>query len=215
MMIASCDHQHETHMEAAARAGKHVYVEKPMAKRMDKLLRAYDAAKAAGVVVQVGTLTRSHPTTRGCRELYRSGILGRASRIEQCRNGEKPYWYHYLKDVRREDLDWDEFLMDVPRRPFDPGVYSGWYGYREFSDGPSPAWAAISLTCCISSQGPVSPRAAPAWAGPSPGRTSTGSPAPTTSRRCGCTREGFMVVYSTDFGNSAAAESGSPARRAP
>ena len=142
VMIASCDHQHETHLEAAARAGKHVYVEKPLAKRMDRLLKACDAVKAAGVIVQVGTNLRSGPAIRGCRELYHSGILGKASRIEQCRNGEKPYWYNYLKDVRKEDVDWDEFLMDVPKRPFDPGVYSGWYGYREFSDGPIPGLAS-------------------------------------------------------------------------
>ena len=35
VMIASCDHLHTTHLEAAARAGKHIYVEKPMATELD------------------------------------------------------------------------------------------------------------------------------------------------------------------------------------
>ena len=42
----------------------------------------------------------------------------------------------YLKDVKPEDVDWKEFLGDRTMRPFDPVFYSGWYGYREFSDGP-------------------------------------------------------------------------------
>ena len=44
VMIASCDHWHSAHLEAAAQAGRHVYVEKPMAIELDDLNRAYDAA---------------------------------------------------------------------------------------------------------------------------------------------------------------------------
>ena len=61
VMIASPDHVHTLHLEAAAVAGKHIYVEKPLAMEMDKLVRAVDAVKAAGTVVQVGTQLRSLP----------------------------------------------------------------------------------------------------------------------------------------------------------
>jgi predicted dehydrogenase len=136
VLIASPDHHHATQLEAAAKAKKHIYVEKPMARSMQELLRSFDAVKAAGVVVQVGTQIRSLGTSTACRELWLSGALGKASRIEQCRNGEKPYWYHYVKDIKKEDVDWNEFLLDAPKRPFDPGVYSGWYGYLDYTDGP-------------------------------------------------------------------------------
>ncbi|HPA17452.1 MAG TPA: Gfo/Idh/MocA family oxidoreductase [Verrucomicrobiae bacterium] len=143
VMIASPDHHHSLQLEAAARAKKHVYVEKPMARNMEELCRAVDAVREAGVVVQVGTQTRSLPSSTACRELWKSGILGKASRIEQCRNGEKPYWYGYVKahlpkskEVKKEDVAWDEFLMNAPARPFDPNVYTGWYGYLDYTDGP-------------------------------------------------------------------------------
>jgi len=136
VLIASLDHHHSTHLEAAAKAKKHAYVEKPMARNMQELCRAVDAVKAAGIVVQVGTQVRSLPTSTGCRKLWQSGILGKASRLEQCRNGEKPYWYHYMKEVKKEDVDWNEFLLDAPKRPFDPVLYSGWYGYLDYTDGP-------------------------------------------------------------------------------
>jgi len=87
-------------------------------------------------VVQVGTQLRSLPGIAGARNLYRSGIIGNLSRIEECRNSEQPYWYQYLKDVKQKDVDWKEFLADRPIRPFRSDTYSGWYGYSEFSDGP-------------------------------------------------------------------------------
>ncbi len=70
------------------------------------------------------------------RDLFRSGILGKLSRVEECRNSEQPYWYRYLKDVKQEDVDWKEFLSDRPMRPFSAELYSGWYGYSDFSHGP-------------------------------------------------------------------------------
>jgi predicted dehydrogenase len=203
VMIASCDHQHETHLEAAARAGKHVYVEKPLAKSMERLRKACDAVKAAGVIVQVGTNTRSSPAAIGCRELYQSGLLGKASRIEQFRNSEKPYWYHYLKDVRKEDVDWDEFLMDAPKRPFDPGVYSGWYGYREFSDGAIPGLAShfIDLVHFVTKAG--FPQSCVCLGGTFTWNDEHRFTCPDHVEALWVYPEGFMAAYSTDFGNDA------------
>jgi len=136
--IASCDVHHTAHLEAAAKAGKHIYVEKPLAVEFEDLVRAVDAVKEAGTVVQVGTQIRSLPSIVGARDLCRTGIFGRFSRFEECRNAESPYWYHYLKDVREEDVDWKEFLHGLPMRPFRSDIYSGWYGHYEFSRGPIP-----------------------------------------------------------------------------
>jgi predicted dehydrogenase len=137
VLIASLDHHHATHLEAAAKAGKHAYVEKPLARTLAELIRCVDAVRAAGIVVQNGTQIRSLPTSTGCRELWQSGILGKPSRIEQCRNAARPYWYsREIKGLKQEDVDWNEFLMNAPKRPFDPKVYYGWYGYLDYTDGP-------------------------------------------------------------------------------
>jgi len=105
---------------------------------MDKLVRAVDAVKEAGIVAQVGTQLRSLPGIMGAREFFRSGVMGKLSRVEECRNSQQPYWYRYLRDVKPEDVDWQEFLGDRPMRPFRPDVYSAWYGYYDFSHGPIP-----------------------------------------------------------------------------
>ena len=138
VMIASCDLHHTAHLEASARAGKHIYCEKPIAVEFPDLVRAVDAVKEAGTVVQVGTQIRSLPSIVGARDLFRTGIFGKLSRVEECRNAERPYWYHYLKDVREEDVDWKEFLHGLPQRPFRSDIYSGWYGHYDFSRGPIP-----------------------------------------------------------------------------
>jgi predicted dehydrogenase len=69
-----------THVElalAAFAAGKHVLVEKPVARRVADARRVAEAAARAGTVGMVGHLMVFHPAVRRVRELLRSGSLGR------------------------------------------------------------------------------------------------------------------------------------------
>jgi predicted dehydrogenase len=202
VMIASCDHQHTTHLKAAAEAGKDVYCEKPLAKRIDKLRAAYDAVKAAGIVCQIGTQLRSFATFTGCRKLYRTGILGTVGRIEQRRNSSQPYWYQYIRDVHREDVDWGEFRMDLPDRPFDPVRYSGWYGYRETSDGPVPGLGSHFLDLVHYITGATFPTSCVCLGGTYTWEDKHRFTAPDHVQALWEYPEGFLVSYSTNFGNS-------------
>jgi predicted dehydrogenase len=201
VMIASCDHQHTTHLKAVAEAGKDVYCEKPLAMRMDRLREAYDAVKKANIVVQIGTQLRSLPSFTGCRKLYRTGILGTVGRIEQCRNSERPYWYGYVKDVKAEDVDWQEFLMDRPDRPFDPVLYSGWYGYREFSDGPVPGLGSHFIDLVHYITGATFPSSCVCLGGTFTYKDERRFTCPDHVQALWIYPEGFMVSYSTNFGN--------------
>ncbi|MBN1126388.1 MAG: Gfo/Idh/MocA family oxidoreductase [Sedimentisphaerales bacterium] len=201
VMIASCDHQHTMHLKAAAEAGKHVYCEKPLARYMDRLNAAYDAVKKAGVTVQIGTQLRSLPSFTGCRKLYQTGILGKVGRIEQCRNGERPYWYGYVKDVKAEDLDWKEFLADQPMRPFDPVLYSGWYGYRDFSDGPVPGLASHFIDLVHYITGAEFPKSCVSLGGTFTWKDEHHFTCPDHVQALWIYPEEFMVSYSTNFGN--------------
>lgn len=201
VMIASCDHQHTTHLKAAAEAGLDAYCEKPLAKRLDRLKGAVDAVKMNKTVVQIGTQLRSYGTFTGCRETYKTGILGKVGRIEQHRNGERPYWYSYIKDVKEQDVDWDEFLMDAPKRPFDPVVYSGWYGYRDFSDGPVPGLASHFLDLVHYITGAKHPTSCVCMGGTFVWKDEHKFTAPDHVSALWTYPEGFMVEYSTNFGN--------------
>ncbi len=68
-----------THADLAARvlaAGKHCFVEKPLAQSVLDAERVVDAASAAGKVLMVGHLLEYHPGVRKLTELTDSGELG-------------------------------------------------------------------------------------------------------------------------------------------
>jgi predicted dehydrogenase len=202
VMIASCDHQHARQLEAAANAGKDVYCEKPLARNLTELRKAVDAVKRANAIVQVGTQLRSLPSFRGCREVYQSGILGKVTRIEQCRNGSQPYWYRYLKpEVKKEELDWGEFWMGKPKLSFDPILYSGWYGYRYFSDGPVPGFASHFTDLVHFITGAQFPSSCVCQGGTFLWNDDHHFTCPDQVQASWIYPEGFMVSYSTNFGN--------------
>jgi len=201
VMIASPDHMHTTHLEAVAKAGKDAYCEKPLAMTLESLKKACDAVKEAKIVVQIGTQLRSFPTFTGCRELYKTGVLGKVGRIEQCRNSERPYWYGYVKDVKAEDVDWKEFLGDRPMRKFDPLLYSGWYGYREFSDGPVGGFASHYIDLVHYITGAKFPTSSVCLGGTFTWKDENNFTCPDHVQALWIYPEGFMVSYSTNCGN--------------
>jgi len=201
VMIASCDHQHTTHLEATAKAKKDVYCEKPLGMDIEPLKAACDAVKANNLVCQIGTQLRSLPSMAGCRDLYKTGILGKVGRIEQCRNNEQPYWYAYLKEVKEEDVDWKEFLMDRPMRPFSSDQYSGWYGYRDFSGGPVPGFGSHYIDLVHYITGAKVPSSAVCLGGTYTWKDEHAFTCPDHVQALWTYPEGFMVSYSSDLGN--------------
>jgi predicted dehydrogenase len=68
-----------THADLAVRvlnAGKHCFVEKPLATTVADAQRAVDAATSAGRILMVGHLLEYHPGVRALKELTSSGELG-------------------------------------------------------------------------------------------------------------------------------------------
>ena len=142
VVIATPDHLHCTMLIDAIKAGKDVYVEKPLAMSMRELLRAYDTVKRSDRIVQIGTQMRSYPNSGGAKKMIAAGELGKILKVEQVRNGYSPYWMSYGGQVffsekpAEADVDWKAFLGDRKARPFDATQYQGWYGFRDFSRGP-------------------------------------------------------------------------------
>jgi predicted dehydrogenase len=201
VMIASCDHQHTTHLEATAKAGKDVYCEKPLGMDFQRVKRAVDAVNESGIVCQIGTQIRSLPTSTGCRELFQTGAFGKLSRVEQVRNSTKPYWYSRLADVKPQDVDWKEFLLDAPEQPFCPRKFSAWYGYRDFSDGPVPGLASHFVDLLNYITGAKYPVSATGQHGTFTWIDEHKFTCPDQVQATWIYPEGFMVSYSTNFGN--------------
>jgi myo-inositol 2-dehydrogenase/D-chiro-inositol 1-dehydrogenase len=76
VLIAAPARSHADLVVAAAAAGRHVFCEKPMAVTLPDADRAIEAARAAGVVLQVGFNRRFAADWRSARVLLDAGTLG-------------------------------------------------------------------------------------------------------------------------------------------
>lgn len=137
VIIGTPDHQHCTMLTAAVRSAKDAYCEKPLAMNLKELNETVRAVETSRRVVQIGTQVRSWAPSVAGRAFVQSGGLGKIFKIEQSRNGQKPYWHSYGdRPLAEADVDWKGFLMNQKPRPFNSRQYAGWYGFREFSHGP-------------------------------------------------------------------------------
>jgi predicted dehydrogenase len=76
-LLLTPNHLHRPQAEAALAAGKHVFVEKPMANTVADAMAMVRAAEAAGKILAVGHQTRRGRAFRLAAEAVRSGRLGR------------------------------------------------------------------------------------------------------------------------------------------
>lgn len=207
VIIGTPDHQHCTMLIDAIRAGKDVYVEKPLAMNMRELIRAYDTVKRSDRVVQVGTQMRSYPQSAGARQMITSGGLGRILKVEQVRNGYSPYWMSYGgpafagQQPAEPDVNWKAFLMNQKARPFDASMYQNWYGYRDFSRGPHTNLMVHFIDLVHFVTGTTFPQRAVAMGGTY--RWKGSYDAPDSVEVVFEYPEGFLVRYCTVFGNGA------------
>jgi len=74
--------QHTDQIVAAARAGKHVFCEKPLSMSRADVLRAVDAVDKAGVALAVGHEKRFEPPVMEVMQLLRDGKLGTPLQVE-------------------------------------------------------------------------------------------------------------------------------------
>ena len=84
------NHLHAEWTIAAARAGKHVLCEKPLALTADEAQGMVDACRAAGVLLMEAFMYRQHPSWLAVRDLVRSGRIGRLQAVDS--------WFSYFND---------------------------------------------------------------------------------------------------------------------
>ena len=82
VVLATPDSQHAEQVVAAARVGKHVFVEKPFAQTLASTEAALRAVEAAGVTLGVGFQRRFHPAMQQMRDWVRTGEFGTVSLCE-------------------------------------------------------------------------------------------------------------------------------------
>jgi len=143
VIIATPEHLHFEMTMAALKAGKNIYVEKPLAHTIEEGEQILKAAKAAGKLVQVGTQNRSNSLYGMARQLIQQGMIGechyvRAFWYRNSLPSGAPAWrYTIPADANERNTDWKRFLGTAPNRAFDKQRYYQWRLYWDYSGGIS------------------------------------------------------------------------------
>lgn len=150
VVIAAPTGLHASLAVAAAEAGKHFYLEKPIATTIPDARRVVDAVSAAGVVAAVGFNRRCHPAFEQARTLLGSGRLGppRAVQMvftEPAAPGGGPAWKRsrslgggVLLDLASHHVDLLRWILGSEPSSVSAGVEAG----RFESD---TAWLRLSF----------------------------------------------------------------------
>lgn len=82
VILATPHSKHRAQVEAAAKAGKQIYCEKPFALSKADAQAMLDAVKHAGVLIAVGHHFRLMPSMRALAELKAQGVFGTIMQVE-------------------------------------------------------------------------------------------------------------------------------------
>jgi len=136
VLICTPDNWHALQTIHAARAGKHIYSEKPFAKTVAEGRAMVETIQRQGVVFQHGTQQRSDRLFRQACELVRNGRIGQLEEVHVSAPGGRQGGNGTLVPVP-DTIDYDLWLGPAPWHPYSNArVETGhWYYMQDYSQG--------------------------------------------------------------------------------
>lgn len=151
VIIGTPDHWHCLQFMDACRAGKDVYVEKPIANSIAECDVMVEAANRYNRVVQVGQQQRSAGLWKEMIDYLDSGILGEISRVHVYAN----FNYAAITDTVPdsdvpEGVDFDTWLGPAPERTFNNQRFHGlWRMFWDYGGGLMTDWGVHLLDMAL------------------------------------------------------------------
>jgi len=154
VVISTPDHWHAIQAICAARAGKHIYGQKPLSLCIAEGRAMADTVKACGVTFQTGSQQRSDNYFRMACEFVRNGRIGKLKRIEvglpggfiRCGRKDEDY-VQEPRPLPSWFSDFDIWLGPAKKRDFMPGLHNPltWRNNFDYSGGLITDWGAHHL----------------------------------------------------------------------
>ena len=139
VVITTPDHTHCAAAYACMERGKHVYVEKPLARTVWEIRFLMEAAKKFKVATQMGNQGYSMEGARIAAEIIWSGEIGDVREVH-CWT-DRPVWPQGMQklpeaETAPDTLDWDLWLGPAAARPFSAAYAPfNWRGWFDFGSG--------------------------------------------------------------------------------
>ena len=139
VLIATPEHWHHKMVLDAISAGKHIYVEKPMAHTIAEAREIARKVKGSSIKLQVGVQGMSDESYEVANQYIKDGLLGKVvmAQIDYSRNYKDDFWAYDIDPDAKPgvNLDWEAWLGPARKRPWDPRRYFQWRRYWDYSGG--------------------------------------------------------------------------------
>jgi predicted dehydrogenase len=135
VLIASPDHWHVAHTVDACKAGKDVYVEKPLTHDLSEGKAVVAAQNDHKRVVQVGTQQRSMTHILEAYKLLKAGTIGQVHKVHCTWNRNSPRAKKGKDALDPRKVDWKRFLGGAKEQEFDAYRFRQWRWFWDFGGG--------------------------------------------------------------------------------
>ncbi|QHS60324.1 Gfo/Idh/MocA family protein [Chitinophaga agri] len=138
VIVATPDHWHDTISIAAMEKGKAVYCEKPMVQQIEEGHKVIATQQRTKAVFQVGSQRVSSIALAEAKRRYEAGEIGQLNVVEarMDRHDALGAWqYSIPPDATPANIDFDTFLKDTAKVPFDPTRFFRWRNYKAYGTG--------------------------------------------------------------------------------
>lgn len=167
VVIGTPDHWHCKMMVDALEAGKHVYVEKPLANSIEECYIMEKAAEKYKKVVQVGQWQRSGTHYQRAIDIVRSGDLGkiRTVKVWAYQGWMKPIPVKPDGPVP-EGVDYEMWLGPAPKRSFNPNRFHfNFRWYWDYAGGLMTDWGVHEIDIALFAMEAKAPKSVTATGG--------------------------------------------------
>ena len=161
--VSTPDHMHAYIGINAMLAGKHVYVQKPLAHNVWEARQMQLLAQRKGLITRLGNQIHSHKYYRTGTRLIKDGAIGNVKEVHSwCNNTGHGHSGHIDRPKEAAEvpatLDWDLWVGVAPMRPpAAPGIYApfAWRDWQDFGSGAlgdfgchilDPVFTALNIT---------------------------------------------------------------------